>query len=159
MPKTVLRNLTFFTLFIISVCLLLCSCKSGDQKGKFSYYYFPQKNLYYDIQSRLFFYSLDGGKTWMNTVNKTANEPVILGEKVQLSSNEKLIYKYNDEHRKLYKGILYNFNNDNAAANGGSISERKTLASKRGSPNSGKEKPKKGIGGFFQKLFGKKKDR
>jgi hypothetical protein len=124
--------------------------------------------VYYNVASKTYTYSLDGGKTWRNMNSEADKEPSTLGEKIVLTSITDSIWKENEVHRKLYAGKLYDIiddttngaNGDNLGAVAGKVSERKAV--QKGSKTKTRRKAKvevkeekRPIKKFFQKIFGK----
>jgi hypothetical protein len=148
-------------LWLCVVCMAVTvSCKQEVKKGKYEYYYYPSVNMYYDVADQRYVYSIDSARTWV-TLEDTASEALsTLGDKEILYSDSKDVWKQNELHRQQYHGSILHIVSpaDEAAKVQNDVRERnvpkKTVAQKPAD-----EKPKKkGIGRFFQKLFGKKKD-
>jgi hypothetical protein len=73
---------------------------------KYTYYYYPEWNAYYDVAHKNYIYSIDGGKTW-DTITNSSNEVAnTLGKKVTLHSSSAEIWLNNAEHRQHYGGTL-----------------------------------------------------
>ena len=148
----------------VNIALLLFSCKGNgkkDERETFEFYYYPNKNVYYDVEKKKFFYSLDGAKTWNSFIDISDREPSALGEKVVINSPDSVIFRDNENHRRLYAGKLYRINNSdvNVAANVPEVSERKIISKpKSATPGDDAEVDstvKKGIRKLFDKIFGK----
>ena len=93
---------------IVVTCLILtASCKTEKHETVFQFYYYPDKNVYFAPLKKTFWYSLDGAKTWKTYTDNNVAEPLILGQKVVLSSAVPEIYKDNENHRRLYAGRLF----------------------------------------------------
>lgn len=73
---------------------------------KYTYYYYPEWNAYYDLKHKNYIYSIDGGKTWDTINNASNNVANTLGEKVVLRTSSSEIWMDNAEHRQRYGGIL-----------------------------------------------------
>lgn len=139
--------------------MLLLSCKNSKENEELAFYYYPDKNVYYNPSANIFYYSIDGANTWDSIANNNENELVTLGEKVEVISEKDRIYEDNPAHRKLYKGVLYDvIKNDTAtllAVN--EVSERKVIKKRKTVVTDTVEvKQKKGIKKFFDKIFGKR---
>ncbi|WP_018613309.1 hypothetical protein [Segetibacter koreensis] len=158
-----MKRVVGFIIIVVSLQLFLVSCQSKnnqEEKENFEFYYFPKKNVYYNIEKKNFLYSLDGGKTWDSVVSISDKEPATLGEKIIVYSDDYNVYKDNPAHRKLYIGRLYNIiSADTALAIAGpEVTERKVQ--KRAAavkPEQEEEKVVKGLKKFLNKIFGKHK--
>ncbi len=103
---------------------------------------------------------LDGAKTWDSLKGDSKNDLTLLGKKEKVYSKTSQVWTENETHLKMYKGTLYNVIsdsdknyvavnqvNDKQALTKGGLTVRK----------SGETAPKKkGVRGFFNKVFGKK---
>ena len=154
------RVLLFIIMVSIELLALSCSNNINDEdKEDYEFYYYPEKNVYYDVEKKNFFYSLDGGKTWDSTINASGEDPGTLGGKVIIRSLVEDVYKNNETHRNLYKGKLYNIVNADTvlASTTPEVSERKQKKKETEIKPAEEEKPKKGIKKFLEKIFGKHK--
>ena len=131
----------------LSLGIFACS-NNASTHGLLTYYYYPQKNVYFDLSSNTYYYSLDGGKRWDSLTVKKDN-PAALGPRMILSYPEKNIWRINKEHLEKFNGTVLD------------IRASDTLFVKdiprpvKASPV--KKTDKKEKKGFFQRLFGKKK--
>jgi len=143
----------------VLVCVVgwAVSCKNNNSSNALEFYYYPAKNVYYNPKNDRYYYSLNGGKSWDSVLNKSNDEPAILGERVLVTGNDYRIYKHNQEHRAAYSGVVFDFKSTAAATAVTSVAERK-IERKPVVKKEPPKKEKKGIGKFFSKLFGKKKD-
>ena len=144
------------SLFLLLFCITgIVSCDNFSQK-QFEFYYYPQKNIYYSVTDKEYFYSLDGGATWDSVAATTTTEPPTLGAKEIVYSNSPDIYTQNSTHLQQFNGRPVNITGtDTGTANQGLAAERK--AKKVNTTNNAqttKEAEKKP--GFFKRLFGKK---
>lgn len=73
---------------------------------KYTFYYYPEWNAYYDVQHKNYIYSIDGGKTWDTISNSLEAINNTLGEKIVLHSSSSEIWQENAEHRNKYGGAL-----------------------------------------------------
>lgn len=156
-----------FIITILSITTFFFACTGYNKKEQetFEFYYYPNKNVYYDLEKKKFFYSLDGAKTWYSLINFSGKEPSNLGEKVMINSPDSSIFKDNENHRRLYAGRLFGINKTDSSSllGGPEVSERKVIAKPK-TDIAGEEtateveiKAKKGIRKFFDKIFGKHK--
>lgn len=146
----------------ISIAIFALSCQSNNRqedKEDYQFYYYPEKNVYYDEDKKNFWYSLDGGKNWDSLVNPSGNNPGTLGESVVIRSLVYEVYKSNETHRNLYKGKLYNiFETDKPTASSApEVTERKVVRKDKTEtePKPDEENQKKGLKRFLNKIFGK----
>lgn len=147
-------------IMIVSLELLTLSCRNAireEEKEDYEFYYYPEKNVYYDVEKKSFFYSLDGAKTWDSIMSTSNKEPATLGEKVIIYSPDNHIYKDNPGHRKLYNGNLYDIPDGLSASAAPEVTERKiTKKSVTGTKQKpAEDKPKRGLKKFLEKIFGK----
>ena len=160
LQSVIMKSAVLFIIVFISSAYLFAGCNNKIDNGNNSdYYYYPKKNVYYDAGGRRFIYSVDGGNTWSSFTTNENADVVTLGEKVLIEGADSLVYVQNEEHRRLYAGQLYKFNISSADAGvAATVTERKIVEKKKviGSPKKA-EKPKKGLGKFFDKIFGKGK--
>ncbi|GEO09457.1 hypothetical protein [Segetibacter aerophilus] len=145
---------------ILSILLFFnVACISNRAKEQHQYYYYPQKNVYYDPVKKNFWYSLNGARSWNKFSDSNAVEPVALGAKVLISSTDSEVYKNNESHRKLYSGALLAINvTDTTGASPGPEVAGRTVVQKKKITARKKpveQKPKKGLGKFINKIFGK----
>ena len=149
-----MRQITSF-LFLFVCCAIILSCNITTQK-EFEFYYYPARNVYYSVTNNLYFYSLDGGKTWDSVNAYTNTEPGTLGSKQIIYSTTPAIWLENKEHLSQYKGQLFNVvDNDSSLAQNNSAAERKIKKVMQPPVTEQQKKPEKKPG-FFQRLFGKK---
>jgi hypothetical protein len=144
--------------YIAAIAMFTLSCNSSTQNRELEYYYYPQKNVYYNTQTNRFYYSLNGAKSWDSTQNNTDGLPGTLGDRIVINSANSRIFEENEIHRRKYVGSLFDFSQTGAIASTAlAATERKTGVRKTAAIKKEQEKPKKGIGKFFSKLFGKDK--
>jgi hypothetical protein len=143
---------------IILVSFLLCgavilSCDNPSTK-KLEFFYYPSRNVYYDVSNSLYLYSLDGGKNWDSISIKTNKEPATLGVKRIIYSTSADVWKDNAQHVSEFNGQVINITgNDSNSLQNNSVAERKIKKQK--APVMNVPKPEKKPG-FFKRLFGKK---
>lgn len=158
-----MKRAVLFIIMIVCIPLFVLSCQSRNQqeeKEGYEFYYYPKKNVYYNVEKKNFFYSLDGGKTWDSIMSSSDKEPATLGEKIIIYSDYTNAYKDNPAHRKLYNGRLYNIVNAEIALTPGApeVTERKAVkktSTTEAEPKPEEDKPKKGLKKFLNKIFGK----
>ena len=139
-------------------CFAAFACNNLSDT-KFEFYYYPLKNVYYDVANACYIYSLNGGQAWDTLYKKMDKEPATLGKKQIIYSDVADPWASNEEHRQMYSGYLLDIPNvDSTTAQRNSVTERKypvkqkAVASRANkSDNKSEKKP-----GFFKRLFGKK---
>ena len=140
------------------VVMVVVGCNSKNDGEGTEYYYYPQKNVYYNPGNNFYYYSINGGKQWDSILNRSNDEPTVLGDKVLVYSTNSKVYSSNEQHREKFQGVAYNFASIATAPAATEVSERKLYkkpASFAKKKSQAEEKPKKGIKKFFSKLFGK----
>jgi hypothetical protein len=139
---------------LLAGCLL--SCKSFQQKnGDNEYYYFPDKNIYYDVSRAMYLFSLDSGKTWDSLPASSETVPPVLGDKQVVYSNTDPVWTNNESDRAQYDGTLLNIVNE-LSLKPAETEGKVTVKSKPSNTPATKER-KRPIKKFFDKIFGKKK--
>lgn len=130
------------------------------------FYYFPEKNIYYDGKKATCYYSLNGGKSW-DSARLTGNDVLtVLGPKISLKRPEQQPWVNNDSDLTTYHGISLNVVNDQTI----SMAQQDSMAriipeiipAREQEPAVVKEEktedpPKKGLRKLIDKIFGKKK--
>lgn len=149
---------------IIMIAILLfftAGCNSNKRSGELQFYYYPNKNVYYDPVKKEFLYSLNGSKSWSTFTDSNNTAPQTLGEKVVIYSTKPQVYRDNENHRKLYAGRLYAINiaDTGVVAIGPEASDRKVAQKRRPMETKRRigNKPKNSFGKFIDKIFGKGK--
>jgi hypothetical protein len=147
---------------ILSILLFFnMACGTDKPKKEQQFYYYPQKNVYYDPVKKEFWYSLNGAGSWNRFADSATAEPTTLGAKVVINSEDSQVYKNNESHRKLYSGTLFTMGAKDSVATslGPEAADRKIIVKKKiTTPKKPvEEKPKKGLGKFINKIFGKHK--
>lgn len=145
-------------IFLCCMLVWLASCsEKKEEVAKYKFYYYPGINMYYDVAAGQYVYSLDSARTW-NTVNETSQEkPATLGDGIVIYSDVKQVWKQNETHRIQYNGSVFDIpvQEGEVASAGGEVKERK--AAKKQVTAEPEEPKKKGLGKFFNNLFGRKK--
>ena len=73
---------------------------------KYTFYYYPEWNAYYDVQHKNYIYSIDGGKTWDTISNSSNTVSNTLGRHIILRTSSPEIWLENAVHRNEYGGTL-----------------------------------------------------
>lgn len=141
----------------LAVCIFIgtaitLSCNNFMQQ-EFEFFYYPAKNVYYDVTNHMYLYSLDGGKSWDSLSVSAEKAPAIPGSKETLYSTTHEIWVNNPAHIQQYKAQTIDITGrDSTLSQKDIVAERKTK--KVTAPVEDKEPEKKP--GFFKRLFGKK---
>ena len=147
---------SFFLLNIFFAFVLgFTSCgefTSGEQKLEF--YYYPSKNVYYDVANNQYAYSVNGGKNWSFYKLKNSIEPATLGSKQIIYSTSAQPWDSNEVHRKLYNGSLINVAEADTSLQTNTVSDKKII--KKAKPVEQPKKTEQKKPGFFKRLFGRK---
>jgi len=149
-------TLLFRSLLAIIFCSIAVACDNMRPDTRFEFYYYPSKNLYYDVSNALYVYSLNGGRNWDTFYKKMGREPVTLGKKQIIYSSVRDPWDSNEVHREIYGGYLLDI------PDADSTTLQKNTATERKFPK--KPKPVAAVPdqntekkpGFFKRLFGKK---
>ncbi|MEO6232583.1 MAG: hypothetical protein ABJB11_05490 [Ferruginibacter sp.] len=160
----------FNLLFIFSVLALLAatgfSCKQNMLSKEDGFYYFPQKNIYYDGKKATYYFSLNGGRTWDSSKQAGDDAMTVLGTKISLTRPVQQPWANNDSDLTIYHGILLNVVNarTNLLVTEDSLSRIKPeiIPEPQQDPVSAQDQqeespPKKGLRKLIDKIFGKKK--
>src|SRR5215831_10611383 len=101
-----MRRIILF-LFLSTGLGILLSCNGFTQK-RFEFFYYPAKNIYYDVAGKFYLYSLDGGNSWDSVRATTIAEAGTLGNKEIIYSPTPEVWLQNDTHVKQYNGHVIN---------------------------------------------------
>ena len=143
-----------FTIFCIAFLgLNLTACNNSASEKKFEFYYYPARNVYYDVANTQFVYSINGGKSWDTFKKNITADPATLGSRQIIYSDSPQPWDSNQAHIRLYNGKLFNVKDQDTAGQTSIISNKKII--KKAKQAEGSEPEKKP--GFFKRLFGGKK--
>lgn len=156
---------TTFTVTVLYLCLVAVntSCRGKNAQQPNDLFYYPAKNVYYDSQQAMFYYSLNGAGSWDSVPAGQSLPAGILGERVPIQRTGENVWAANEDDRKKYNGTLINIVNDATLSLTRADSMRRVKAIIAAKPKQDEpvvekeEPPKKGLKKFFNKLFGKKK--
>ena len=149
-----MRRIILF-LFVSIYSLIISSCDNLTQK-RFEFFYYPAKNIYYDVADKFYLYSLDGGRTWDSARVTTTAAPATLGDKETIYSTTHEIWMQNNEHIKQFNAHLIDIAGmDTAVSNQDLVAERKAKKIRIVTDTETSKEPEKKPG-FFKRLFGKK---
>lgn len=142
----------FLAVFIFVGTAITLSCNNFMQQ-EFEFFYYPSRNVYYDVTNQMYLYSLDGGKSWDSLRVAEEKVPAIPGAKEILYSLTPEIWVNNPSHVQQYKAQTIDISGyDSTLSQKDLVAERKIK--KVVTPVEDKEPEKKP--GFFKRLFGKK---
>lgn len=136
---------------------MFTSCNEITSGNKqFEFYYYPSRNVYYNVAANQYTYSINGGKTWNTFKPKNNMQPATLGSRQIVYSDDEQPWKLNELHRKQYNGKLISLEDADTVTQAGFVTEKKITVKK---PKLNVEEPKKEEKkpGFFKRLFGGKK--
>jgi hypothetical protein len=153
-----MAKVSIFIFLIVNLTILSVACNERKQDNTYQFYYYPLRNIYYDVRKSEFLYSIDGAKTWQVFTGVSNPDVATLGDKEVITSSDSSILNKNEEHRRLYAGNLYSLDLSGEGLAGVTpvVSERKTSVKKIPAvKEKNSEKPKKGIAKFFSKIFHK----
>lgn len=140
--------------FVCIICFTSCD-KLNIGKKKLEFYYYPSKNVYYDVANNQYVYSVNGGKTWDFFKPKNNKEPATLGNKQIIYSDSPQPWNLNQLHRKEYNGTLLAMSEaDTSTQQDDAVSDKKIIKKVKPVVQPKKEEEKKP--GFFKRIFGKK---
>jgi hypothetical protein len=132
--------------------LYLIACNNGGEK-KFQFYYYPARNIYYDVANAEFVYSVNGGKTWETFKKDLGKDPATLGSKEIIYSDSQQPWTNNATDVKKYNAKLFSVADEDTVANTEIASDKKIIKKANPATESTKKEKKPG---FFKRLFGKK---
>ncbi|HEX5151354.1 MAG TPA: hypothetical protein VFW07_07890 [Parafilimonas sp.] len=149
-----MRRIILF--LFLSICsLVISSCDTLTQK-RFEFFYYPSKNIYYDVAGKFYLYSLDGGSHWDSVKAISTAEPATLGNKEIIYSPTPAIWLQNDDHVKQYNAhVIHIAGIDTGLSNKELVAERKAKKVRMAANMETTKEPEKKPG-FFKRLFGKK---
>ena len=151
--------ITFF--MSIGTLLFTSGCQRDQHVGEYEFNYYPDRNIYYNVEASKFIYSIDGGKTWENFSPGSRVDQSLLGKSEKVYSKTQEVWKENEAHLKMYEGKIYTLVNEqdkNVAPGTEEVSDKRLASSGGGGAarKSGAAPKKKGLKGFFNRVFGKK---
>ncbi len=144
--------MTRLNILILFLCFNFFACNNTGNAKKFEFYYYPARNIYYDVTNAEFIYSVNGGKTWDTFKKDLSKDPATLGSREIIYSDSQQPWDSNEAHLKQYNGKLFSVRDEDTTAQANVISDKK-IVKKASSANENKKEKKPG---FFKRLFGKK---
>ncbi len=146
-----MTRLNILTLFF---CISFIACNNVGGTKKFQFYYYPARNIYYDVANAEFVYSVNGGKTWETFKKDLGKDPATLGSREIFYSDSQQPWNNNATDIEKYKGKLFSVADEDTTAQTDEISDKKII--KKPKPVTTTEPKKEKKPGFFKRLFGKK---
>jgi hypothetical protein len=138
--------------FIALACFGFFACNTNA--NKFQFYYYPARNIYYDVANAEFVYSVNGGKTWETFKKDLNKDPATLGTREIIYSDSQQPWNNNAADIKQYNGKLFNVAEEDTTTQTAKVSDKKII--KKPKPVAADENKKEKKPGFFKRLFGKK---
>lgn len=164
--KLDMQVISLFIKLIVSTGLLcfLSACKQEVQQREFEFDYYPERNIYYNVATSTFIYSLDGAKTWDSLRTDTKADLETLGKHEKIFSKAPEVWKDNKTHLEMYEGKIYNIiteEDKKYVASPDEVTDKRSVESRAGSTNPSNKTmsdppKKKGLKGFFDRVFKKK---
>lgn len=139
-------------------CSILFACGAKKPEAppaetpapKPDYYYFPKANVYFDSANKDYLFLANDSNSWVTEKRIPAVMLAMMDKSVRIDSPAQPVWKDNQNHRLIYSAVLY-------------ASPTDTVETKVEKPVAKvdsvveKKEEKKGVKGFFSKLFGRKK--
>ncbi len=141
--------------FIALFCFGCIACNDAGTGKKFEFYYYPARNIYYDVTNTQFIYSINGGKTWEIFKKELGKDPATIGSREVIYSDSQQPWTHNAADIKQYNGKLFGVADEDTTAQlqTEAVSDKKII--KKAKPVADESKKEKKPG-FFKRLFGKK---
>ena len=120
------------------------------------YYYFPRANVYFDSANKDYVFLGNDSAKWQTAKQIPAVVLALMDKSVQIQDPPDPVWRDNENHKLVYSARLY-------ATPGDTVVKKKVAKTvpKREAPPLDSTivevKEKKGVGKFFQKIFGGKK--
>ena len=141
---------------VLSGFVFLLSCNDNKAEEKVEppppppkYYFYPKANVYFDTVNKTYIFLGSDGRTWTSEKEIPAAMQSMMDKSIFLDTASQPVWKDNQNHRLIYSAVLY-------ASPADTIEEAPPVIVQQAPPEVEK-KEKKGLGKFFDKLFGKKK--
>ncbi len=160
----------FSILFIFCVLVFMIvtgfACKQNMLSDENGFYYFPEKNIYYDAKKTTYYYSLNGGQSWDSSTMADNAALTVLGTKISVTKPAQQPWTNNDSDLIAYHGNSLNVVNAQTIlmTTQDSLSRiipeilpelQQDPAVVKGEKE--EDPPKKGLRKLIDKIFGKKK--
>ena len=152
----------FLTFLCGSFVFINIGCSSSNaSEDRLKFYYYPDKNVYYDVSRSNYLYSLNGGKSWDSLLLSNSEEAEALGKREVIFNETPDVWRKNAAHLQQYGGTNlaiagYGMGQELSAED--VVSEKKVVRKAATEVRSNRvKKEKKGLGRFIDNIFGKKK--
>ena len=145
-----MTRLNILTLFF---CITIIACNNMGGEKKFQFYYYPARNIYYDVANAEFVYSVNGGKTWETFKKELSKDPATLGSREIIYSDSQQPWDSNEADIKKFNGKLFTVAEEDTTTQTDVASDKKIIKKQAVETNNNKKEKKPG---FFKRLFGKK---
>jgi hypothetical protein len=142
-------------------CIILFACNDNKAENKVlppppppKYAYYPKANVYFDTVNKDYLFMGSDGQTWTSGKQIPAAMQSMMDKSVLLDTFSQPVWKDNANHRLIYSAVLYATPKDTVEKKAPPL-----VADKPASPEPEVKKERKGLRKFFDKLFGRKKDK
>jgi hypothetical protein len=154
-------NRLFFIFFPV---IFYASCSSSKQAEVAEdatalppqYYYYPKANVYFDSANKTYFFQSGDSLNWQSAQQIPAVVMALMDKNVFIADAQEPVWQNNDNHRLVYSAVLYATPNDTLQKKV-VRTVKKTTVVPVDSAALAEKKPRKGINGLFDKLFGRNK--
>lgn len=150
------------TVLVAFILLTACNQEAGQssvvEKDSVAprYFYFPKANVYIDSANNQFLFLATDGKTWQSAEQIPAAMQGLMDKNVFIENPTQPVWQDNESHRLVYSSLLYATANDTTKK---VVPKPTVSAPKPVKDTVAAEKERKGLGKFFNKIFGKKKNK
>lgn len=120
------------------------------------YFYFPKANVYIDSANNQYLFLATDGKTWQTAEQIPAAMQALMDKNVFIENPSQPVWQDNENHRLVYSALLYATANDTTKK---AAPKPTVSAPKPAKDSAAVEKERKGLAKFFNKIFGKKKNK
>ena len=158
-----MKKILLFAFYFINIGLFFSfqACKSNTavKEGESEFEYFPARNIYFNVKSSKFIYSLDGAKTWDSVKVTSRAGFAALGRREKIFSKSAEVWRDNETHLRMYEGNLVSILNESDKNNieiAEEVTERRAVVKNASSVKKVDPPRKKGVRGFFDRVFKRK---
>jgi hypothetical protein len=150
--------------FLFAPVIFYSSCSSGKQPEVEAestslppqYYYYPKANVYFDSANKIYFFQSGDSLTWQSAQQIPAVVMALMDKNVFIADAQEPVWQNNANHRLVYSAVLYATPNDTLQKKVVKAVKKPTIRPVD-SAALAEKKPRKGIGGLFEKLFSRNK--
>lgn len=115
------------------------------------FYFYPKANVYFDSVNKEYIFLGNDGKSWQSEKQIPAAMQALMDKNVLIDTPPQPVWKDNERHKLIYSAVLY------ASPSDTQMVKPLTPVVKEALPKTEVKKEKKGLGKFFNKIFGRKK--